>query len=263
MLGTRGLEMKGLILMYHRVGKARSMERYTVSPKQFSQQMRYLRQHDFNVIKLTTLMEWFGGNRTLPERSIVISFDDGFRDTYEHACPVLREVNFPATFFLISGLVGKKNSWMTAEGYPNAALMDWDEIEMLQRQNFEIGSHTVSHRDLTGLSMADARIEIQDSKRMLEDRLGVAVDYFAYPYGRYCDETCELVRGAGYSAACATAPGFISQSQDRFRLTRVEVAGGDSLRAFAHKVTFGFNRFTYADLARYYARRITAKVLGN
>jgi peptidoglycan/xylan/chitin deacetylase (PgdA/CDA1 family) len=255
--------LKPLILMYHRVAELSAVERYTVSPRQFSRQMRFLGEHDYHVIALATLMDWFTGKASLPERSVVLTFDDGFMDTYEQACPVLRERGFTAVFFMITGLLGKTNRWMTAEGYPSARLMDWREVENLRRDGFEIGSHTATHRDLTETNPAEAKFEIEDSKRMLEDRLGGAIDFFAYPYGRYSEDTRELVRQAGYRAACATAPGFVDRNQDDFCLTRVEVAGGDSLRAFAHKVAFGFNRFTCADLACYYARRIAAKALGS
>ena len=255
--------VKPLILMYHRVAALDAVERYTVSPKQFAQQMRYLHEHEYHVIKLSRLMDWFAGNATLEERSVVVTFDDGFMDTYEQAWPVLREQGFTATFFMISGLLGKHNSWMTAQGYPSTPLMDWREVASLQRAGCEIGSHTATHRDLTEIGLDDAQAEIADSKRMLEDRLGAPVDFFTYPYGRFGDSARHLVQAAGYRAACATAAGFITADDDPYRLCRVEVAGTDSSRGFKHKLEFGFNKFTSTDLLRYYARRVAAKALGN
>jgi peptidoglycan/xylan/chitin deacetylase (PgdA/CDA1 family) len=224
--------------------------------------MRYLREHDYHVINLATLMGWFAGQTLLTERSIVISFDDGFLDTFEYACPVLREHGFTATFFMISGLLGKTNSWMTAQGHPRTRLMDWREIESLTSDGFEVGSHSETHRDLTVISPADAKKEIESSKRTLEDRLGVPVKFFAYPFGRYDDTARQLVRDAGYRAACATAPGFLTRDADNYRLCRLEIAGTDSVRAFSRKVMFGVNKFTNSDLIRYYAGRVAAKALG-
>lgn len=255
--------IKPLILMYHRVAALSVIERYTVFPAQFSRQMRYLREHDYNVINLATLTDWFAGRTPLVERSVVISFDDGFMDTYEHACPVLRENGFSATFFLISGLLGKTNSWMTSEGHPKTQLMGWREVERLRIDGFEVGSHSETHRDLIGLSLADAKREIDSSKRTLEDHLGVAVEFFAYPYGRYGDAVRQLVRDAGYRAACATAPGFVTQDADSYQLCRVEIAGTDSLRAFARKMKFALNEFTNIDLFRYYAGRVVTTALGD
>jgi peptidoglycan/xylan/chitin deacetylase (PgdA/CDA1 family) len=255
--------VKPLILMYHRVAALDAVERYTISPKQFAQQMRYLHEHEYHVINLTRLMDWKSGKGRLAERSVVVSFDDGFMDTYEQACPVLRNHGFTATFFMISGLLGKSNSWMTAQGHPSTPLMDWREVECLQRAGCEIGSHSVTHRDLTEIDLDTARDEIADSKKTLEDRLGIPVDFFAYPYGRFGDAAHQLVEAAGYRAACATAAGFVTPDADPFRLCRVEVAGTDSLRAFKHKLAFGFNQFTSTDLLRYYARRVVANALGN
>ena len=116
---------------------------------------------------------------------------------------------------------------------------------------------------MTELSLDDAQAEIADSKKMLQDRLGVPVDFFAYPYGRFGESARQLVQAAGYRAACATAAGFITPDADPFRLCRVEVAGTDSLRRFKQKLEFGYNKFTSADLLRYYTRRVAAKALGN
>jgi len=255
--------IKPLILMYHRVATLSGVERYTVFPAQFSRQMRYLREHDYHVIKLATLTDWFADKTSLMERSIVVSFDDGFLDTYEYACPILREQGFSATFFIISGLMGKSNSWMTAQGDRRNQLMDWRETSSLLSDGFEIGSHSVTHHDLTRLSRADAKVQIESSKRALEDRLGVPVQFFAYPYGRHVYGTRELVRDAGYIAACATAPGFIKQEADQYKLCRMEVAGTDSLSAFARKLKFGFNNITNSDLTRYYVGRAVTKAFGN
>lgn len=255
--------VKPLILMYHRVAKLDAVERYTVSPIKFAEQMRYLHEHDYRVINLTSLMDWFAGKVDLAEGSVVVTFDDGFLDTYEQAAPVLREHNFIATFFMISGLMGKNNSWMTAEGYPSTPLMDWREAANLQRMGCEIGSHTASHRDLTEIGVDDAQSEIADSKKILEDHLGTPVEFFAYPYGRFGDSARQLVEAAGYRAACATAAGFITREADHFRLCRIEVAGDDTLSRFKHKLEFGFNKFTTTDLLRYYARRVVAKTIGN
>ena len=255
--------MKPLILMYHRIAELNAVDRYTVSPHQFSRQMHYLRKHGYEVVSLSAMVDWLTANAALGERSVAVTFDDGYLDTFRHACPVLRENGFCATFFVISGLLGKTNSWMTGQGDCSTPLMNWREVETLRCEGFEIGSHTVTHRDLTAISPAAARHELEISKRMLEDRLRAPVSLFAYPYGRYDDYISQLVRDADYRAACVTAPGFVTPDADRHQLPRLEVAGTDSLQAFARKVKFGFNKFTGIDLMRYYGRRLAASALGN
>jgi len=249
---------KPLILMYHRVTEVADADRYALSARDFGRQMRHLRDGRYSVIALPQLIEWCRGVASIPDRSIVITFDDGFLDTYEYAGPVLKDLGFSATFFVITDLIGKTNTWMTGQNVPVANLMDWREVDDLKKRGFEIGSHTANHRDLTEISPKDAREEIERSKNTLEDRLGGAVKFFAYPYGRYGERERKLVKEAGYWAACATSPGFVVPMMDCHKLNRMEVRGTDSLRRFSRKVRFGFERFTSADLIRYYISRLRA-----
>ena len=254
--------MKPLILMYHRVAELRAAERYTVSPRQFARQMRYLCDRHYNIITISALMDWFAGRSSVPNQSVIITFDDGFLDTYEQTCPVLRDLGFHATFFIITGLIGKINTWMTSRGEPSAALMGWRELESLKQYGFEVGSHTVTHQDLSKINLDQARDEINGSKQALEGRLGEPVQFFSYPFGRYTTQIRELVREAGYQAACATATGFVDPTEDSYELRRIEVAGTDSMRTFADKLMFGTKRRGYTELTSYYLRRIVAKTFG-
>ena len=263
MFGTHESYEKPLILMYHRIAGVSESERYNVSPAQFSKQMKYLAERNYHVISLATLVDGIAGIRTISGRSVVLTFDDGFLDTYEHARPVLLDYQFPAMFFVITDLVGKTNSWMITKGYPESRLMNWREVESLRHDGFEIGSHTATHRDLSTINLSEAKKEVEDSKRILEACLGIPVNFFAYPYGRGGDMARQLVQDAGYRAACATAPGFVTYSTDHYRLCRIEVTGWDSMGLFIRKLKFGFNSFSYFDLLRYYAGRIKARTLGD
>jgi peptidoglycan/xylan/chitin deacetylase (PgdA/CDA1 family) len=249
------MPVRAVILIYHRVAPGPSDGRYTVSSSDFAQQMQHLAHGGYHVAGLGDVVRALKGDVPLPDRSVAITFDDGFVDTHANATPILERHGFGATHFVVTGLAGKHSAWMTAEGYPASSLLGWAEIVELKRSGFEIGSHTVTHPKLSEIGAAQAKAEIHDSKKSLEDRLGAAVRFFAYPFGRFDRPVRDLVAGAGYEAACSTLSGFVNASNDRFALRRIEVFGDDTLRAFSRKLEFGTNEMSSGDVLRYYVRR--------
>ena len=137
------------------------------------------------------------------EKDIALTFDDGWRSFYRQAFPVLRKFGFSATVFLVSGYVGRKSSW----DYQQKEHLTWNELKELSRQGIEIGSHSVSHTDLRHLDQARLEYEISGSRKMLEDKLGVKVRYFSYPFGRYDKRVIDAVKAAGYENAFSLADG--------------------------------------------------------
>jgi peptidoglycan/xylan/chitin deacetylase (PgdA/CDA1 family) len=215
------------ILMYHRVGPtpraARAITRMlTVSRADFAEQMRWLRSAGFHAI---TQGQLFGARvlgLPLPRRPVLITFDDGYRDVLWNAAPLLHRLGMPATMYVVTGRV---------DG-PDPSFLTWPELRRLERLGFEIGSHTVHHRDLTVEPLGDAVGELVDSKRALEQRLGRAVPWFAYPAGRFDRSVVAAVAHAGYLLAVTTRPG--TMQTNRLELHRYEVlssTGGNGLKA--------------------------------
>jgi peptidoglycan/xylan/chitin deacetylase (PgdA/CDA1 family) len=196
-----------------------------------------------------------------PDRSVVITFDDGFENTFDQALPILETHAMPATFFLVSGQLGKSSEWMGHSPSPAHRLMDWSQAFELQRSGFELGSHTCSHPRLTDIDPVEARREIEVSKRELEDRLGCPIEAFAYPFGVHDNAVRDLVREAGYRCGCSTLSGFNDSNADRFSLRRIDVFGNDSMTDFRRKLTFGANRVGTGELLKYYLRRAQSKLL--
>lgn len=258
--------MRSLILMYHMISDADHplIKRYALSPAKFRRQMEFLKRRRYTAISLNDIHRYFPGYTTngFPEKSVAITFDDGYMDNYENALPVLKEFNYPATIFIVSGLVGKTNKWMMSENYPERPLMGWREIEEVKKNGITIGSHTMNHPRLSHLKFHDAKKEVEDSKRYLEDRLGVAIDHFAYPYGDMNESIIDMVREAGYKTACSTRSGFNSENVNLFQLRRIEIYGTDSLRQFARKLTFGTNDGSFFLPARYYMKRLSERLAG-
>ena len=246
------------ILMYHMISEPRSEKerRYACQPARFANHMRFLRKRSFNVVSLEAVGKYLHSKETIPERSVVITFDDGFRNNYENAFPILREFDFPATAFIVSGLVGKTNSWMTAEGYPERHLMGRREIEEMKKNGITIGSHTINHCRLSALGCEGAKNEIESSKKSLEDMLGTAINHFAYPYGDMNQSIVSMVEEAGYHTGCSTRSGFNSERANPFALRRIEVYGTDTLWNFTWKLKFGTNEDTWTLPLKYYWSRV-------
>jgi peptidoglycan/xylan/chitin deacetylase (PgdA/CDA1 family) len=251
--------MKIPILMYHRIANDASDQRFTVSPKRFEQQMRLLRERGYRVLKLEDVVQMIEGRTPFLPKIVALTFDDGFKDTYNHAAPILRTLGFAATFFLVSRMMGKKSVWMSRAGYPSAQLMDWVDALELYAEGFSLGSHTGTHLVLGALDDATLTLETQGSKREIEDRIGAPVKFFAYPYGIFDERGRRAVEDSGFTAACGTQSGFNNAGTDRYALRRIDVHGTDSLRTFSWSLLFGENSMSAGRVARYYTRRALSR----
>lgn len=184
------------ILVYHRFGTpdahASKMQiHYFISPENFKLQMQYLKDHGYTTITFNTLVDHYLNGTTIPNKSIVLTFDDGWRSQYEDAVPVLKQFGFTGSFFIITSY----------ETYP--AYMTWDMIKDLDKSGFEIGSHTVHHVNLAKIDLVKANTEVVDSKKTLEQELGHPITTFVYPeYGTNV-AVQKLLKDAGYLGARA------------------------------------------------------------
>jgi peptidoglycan/xylan/chitin deacetylase (PgdA/CDA1 family) len=207
------------VLTYHHVRppphRARIRGLY-VSPRLFSAQLVELKEAGFSTGSYGSLT----APRLNGETGFFITFDDGFRDVFENALPILQLNGFKSIQFLVSSLLGKTNEWQQRQGDVTEPLMDEAQTRAWLATGQEIGSHTCTHPWLTRISPAAAREEIIASKKALEDRFGTAVDHFCYPYGDWDESVRDLVIEAGYRTACTTEPGVNTPSQSPFSLKR-------------------------------------------
>jgi len=246
--------------MYHSVSASAQPSRYTVSAAEFEKQMHSLRDSGYRVLSLAETLIKLEEPESSQRNFVCLTFDDGFRGAYQFAAPILRIFDYPAIFFLVSGLMGTSNRWdegQNANG--ELRLMSWTEAKELLDAGFDIGSHTVNHLILPEISKARATEEIRRCKLDVEAKLGIAVQYFAYPYGRFSGPIRDLVCEAGYAAACSTLSGFANRDNDRFALRRIEIFGSDSLNVFNRKVKFGANEMSSGEVFRYYVKRTIAR----
>jgi peptidoglycan/xylan/chitin deacetylase (PgdA/CDA1 family) len=207
------------ILMYHRVAPELPAtgpsitRRLTVTRADFAAQMEWLKRHGWHAVTQRQVFDALERGARLPPKPIAITFDDGYRDVLWNASPVLSRLRMPATEYVITGRVsGSDVSFLT-----------WPELRRLERAGIAIGSHTVTHRELTSLSSSDALAELSDSRRVLERRLGHPVQWLAYPAGAEDAGVVALARRAGYVLAVTTSPGTVQSAADPLELHRYEV----------------------------------------
>ncbi|MEP7382684.1 MAG: polysaccharide deacetylase family protein, partial [Gemmatimonadota bacterium] len=224
------------ILMYHRVAMTGPSQRarWRVTPTAFAGQMQALAERGFCTIRLADWQRAMDQGRPLPERPILLTFDDGYADFADHAWPLLRRHGFGALAFLVSGSVGRHNSWdADATTEP---LMDWDVIRRLRDEGVEFGAHSVTHRRFTVLSPSDAFEEAARSRQRLEDELQLPVDTFAYPYGAEDPVTRHVVGAAGFQFGLSVRSGPARRNAPWLALPRIEVTGEDDVRSLLAKL---------------------------
>jgi peptidoglycan/xylan/chitin deacetylase (PgdA/CDA1 family) len=214
------------ILMYHYIRTPPSIAtdrlgyNLSVSPADFGEQMHWLASHNYHPVTLNAVHAYFASRHALPSRPVVITLDDGYRDLYTTAFPILRAYNFKAVAFIVSGFVGKP-------GYVTAA-----QVVELGQQGIEIASHTVDHPDLAHTSLPMVMYELLASKAWLQRLLRHSVVDFAYPSGRFNAQVIAALYLTGYTTAVTTMSGTYHSQTDRYVWTRVRVGGGESLVDF-------------------------------
>lgn len=206
------------ILMYHAIEAPPPGTAYPalyVPFAEFKDQMRWLSRKGYNAVTMGELFDAWFNHAAIAENPAVISFDDGIQSQYTHAFRALAKRGWPGVLNL-----EVKN---LDEGDIGA-----EQVEEMIGAGWEIGSHTLTHPDLSGLSGSDLEREVADSRAELSDRLGVPVDFFCYPSGSYDAEAVKAVRRAGYRGATTTDPGLASP-EEPFRLKRIRINGGDGV----------------------------------
>jgi len=211
------------ILMYHVLSEAPPDAPHPdlyVAPRDFRAQLAWLDRQGYTAVTLGDVWGHWRGRGSLPARPIVITIDDGFRDTYTVGLPALRAHGWPGVLNL--ALSHLDVGWGLTE----------HRMRALIRTGWEIGAHSLTHADLTTLSAAQLRREVAGSKRLLERRFGIEVDFFCYPSGRFDARVIDEVKAAGYRGATTTRDG-LARRDEPFTLRRIRISRGDGVDGLA------------------------------
>lgn len=227
-------------LIYHHVGPSKlgSNRMWSVSREQFERQIGWLARHGYTGIKPSDWLRWRREGKGVPERAVLLTFDDAYSETAEHALPILRRYGFGAAVFVVTKRIGKSNVWDEGRGFGRFDLMTAEQIRYWAGQGIEFGAHSRTHADLTALSVAEFSDEILGSKQDLTDLLGLPVVSFAYPYGKRNDAICDLVK-TEFDLAFTGEEGLNYLCDDPYRLRRTYVGPADSLFEFGLCVRHG------------------------
>lgn len=233
------------ILMYHMVSDSKPGQKFKglrVSPAAFEQQIRYLAHQGWHFVTMAELMR----ETVLPEKTVAITFDDGYEDNYRNAYPILQRYHAKATLYLVvdrhdrDWSTNKKAHHNTGELAQEPKLSDAQMQEMIDSGVFELGAHTLTHVNLKSADEALKRAEISESKHQLESCFGVEVGSFAYPFGIYEPQDVIIARESGYRSAVTTVDGMDdSVHQNPYELKRVKISGKDNFLAFKIRLRIG------------------------
>ncbi len=217
------------ILIYHSISDHATpqFKPYTLPPTVFAEHMAYLHQHAYTPITVRQFMHARsqGGSvsSALPERPVIITFDDGYADFFTEAFPSLKQYSFTATVFVLTAFVNGTGLWLRRRGEATRPMLTWDQLTAISASGIECGGHSHSHPQLDTLPLEVVRDEIVRCKKLLEDHLGQAVTSFAYPYGFHNATTKRLVKEAGYTSACAGKNRVCTVTTSPFALTRLGI----------------------------------------
>ena len=251
------------VLMYHRVDlHSHDDDMLCVSPQQFESHLDWLAMNDYQPCSVADFEAWFANGKALPRRSVLITFDDGYACLHEHALAALAARGWPATVFLVSGLIGRDDDWRptTAGHAKRLPLLAQAQVVEMARHGFDFHSHSHTHADLPTLADDALRTQLRSSREDLQDLLGSAVSYFAYPYGRFDARVQRAVEAAGYRLAFSVRSGFNRAGVDRMALRRLDITRQDGRARFGRKVSLGTNDGSLLARARYLAGRVRARL---
>jgi peptidoglycan/xylan/chitin deacetylase (PgdA/CDA1 family) len=214
------------ILMYHVVGTAPPGAPFPslyVRRTDFAGQLAWLRAHGFHAVSLQRVYDYWRHGYALPERPVVLTFDDGYREDFTNVRPLLARRHWPGVLNLaVRNLLDRK--------------LTVPQIRLMIRQGWEVDAHTINHLDLTTLAAAALQHEVVGSRRWIRRRFHVPVDFFCYPSGRYDARVIAAVRAAGFLGATVEGAGRASPRDGFFTLPRIRVSRSDGVSGLAAKL---------------------------
>jgi peptidoglycan/xylan/chitin deacetylase (PgdA/CDA1 family) len=237
-----------VVLMYHSISspKKTRTDRWSLSVNNFEKQLSLLQSKGWTTVCVRDLLKV----DSLPLRTVVMTFDDGYADNYENGFKLLKEYGMCATWFAVSQKIGASNR------------LNAKQLREMAASGMEIGAHTRTHARLPELGRKEIEAEVAGSKKELEDLLGMTVTSFAYPYGLF-DEVCvEVVKKSGFDIACTTRTGWVGSESDLFRVRRVAVFPNDSISMFARKLAFAGADVSWRRMLDYFISRVRSRITG-
>lgn len=212
------------VIMYHSIDYEAGNE-LRIPKETFREQMKYLKDNGYTTLTFDELYSFMTNNKPVPEKSVVLTFDDGYKDNYDNAYPILKEYGFNATIFVITNCIDKDKAFLTSK-----------QLNEMEKNGIDIESHTLNHDKLDRLSY-DKQVEtLKGSKDYLEKLLNKKIKYIGYPYGEYNNNTIKSAKDTGYNMAFTTESGWANKQQGIYTLHRVYISANHSIKEFERRI---------------------------
>lgn len=212
------------VLMYHSIGYEKSND-LVIKPEALEAQLKFLKENNYTTLNLEELYQYFSAKKSLPEKPVVLTFDDGYENNYSLGYPLFKKYGIKANIFVITSWVDTSKNFLTSS-----------QIKELDVNGIEIESHTFNHDELSKLSYEKQVDTLKKSKEYLEKTLNRPVYYLAYPFGHYNEESTRALKDAGYRMGVLTRHGMSKASQGLFTLSRMRINADDSIQVFRSKI---------------------------
>ena len=221
--------MKVPVLLYHKIDlptedvKIRGAFTY---PQKFERQILYLKKRNFEFYTASELVKFYLKTGEFPPKAIVITFDDGWKDNYLNAFPIMKKFGVKATIFLVPTCIGQDTDKVTAEGEGRREHLSKEDILEMSKSGIEFCSHSMNHKLFNQISEEEIEVEVTESKKFIENLTNKECSVFAYPAGFYTEFAKTIIKKAGYNAAFSTVYGA-ENNPDIYALNRVEILRRD------------------------------------
>lgn len=234
------------ILMYHSISNDEDNRhpyfQTTTSPQRFAEQMAFLKQDGYQTVQLSEVPSLLAAPRLAPVKPVVITFDDGYRNFYTDAYPVLASYGFTASMFLPTGYISSDH-----RTFNGIACLSWKEVRELYAAGIEFGSHTVTHPKLKDLQPAEVEREVHESKEEMEQQIGSKVLCFSYPFAfpelrrSFVATLRDVLCRSGYESGVSTIIGTTDRGDDPLFMRRLPVNTADDRHLLRAKLEGGYN----------------------
>lgn len=227
------------------------------APDVFFKQMSYLKQNDYQAISIDEALEVMRSAKPPVKKNVVITFDDGYQDNLTNALPILKKFNFTATVYLTTHFISEEGLF-----FNDKRCLNWQEVHELQSNNIEIGSHTVTHPQLTSLTQKEVENELTYSKAIIEDKLGKSCNSFSYPYAfpeenrQFVGFLRKILVKSGYHNSVTTIVGTMGRNSDPYIIKRIPVNSDDDEQFFKAKLEGAYNWIHTPQLLSKYAKNV-------
>lgn len=223
------------IIYYHRIAKDindAGKHGIFVTEKQFEDHLRYLKKEGFKTFTFEEALQI--KKNCIPGKYVIITFDDGYEDNYTLAFPILKKYGFTAIIFLVAGL--EFNSWDEQSDEPKLKMLNQQQIREMTEYGIEFGSHTLSHADLSKEPEEKVKVELADSKKIIEAKVGKEITSLAFPYGN-CNETVKTIaKETGYKFVYATDNAPLGLHEDLFQIRRIGIFPNTTVMGLGRKI---------------------------